>query len=222
MAASGGRWDSRAGGCLTHGVATEMEVAVTAFGPLLGLLEEVPDHRRAEGKVYRLPHVLLFSILAIVSGGNSYRSIATFIDTHRRRLNRAFGLRWRRAPAHTAIRYILQGLDGDAVEAAFRRHATLLQAACARPGGGSLAIDGKTLRGSFDGFRDRAAAQLLGVFATDTALVLAHSDIDEKSNEIPAAQALLAELGLAGRLVTLDALHCQSAHSKPPPRPDAT
>ena len=87
---------------------------MTAFAPLLGLLEDVPDHRRAEGKVYRLPHVLLFSILAIVSGGNSYRSIATFIDTHRRRLNRAFGLRWRRAPAHTAIRYILQGLDKPA------------------------------------------------------------------------------------------------------------
>jgi hypothetical protein len=195
---------------------------VTAFSPLLGLLEEVPDHRRAEGKVYRLPHVLLFSILAIVSGGNSYRSIATFIDTHRRRLNRAFGLRWQRAPAHTAIRYILQGLDRDAVETAFRRHASLLQTACAKPGNGSLAIDGKTLRGSFDGFHDRAAAQLLSVFATDTALVLAHSDIEEKSNEIPAAQALLAELGLASRLITLDALHCQSEHSKQPLRPDAT
>ncbi|MDO9712682.1 hypothetical protein, partial [Paracraurococcus lichenis] len=33
------------------------------------LLEEVPDHRRAEGKVYQLAYVLLFSILAIVSGG---------------------------------------------------------------------------------------------------------------------------------------------------------
>ena len=195
---------------------------MTAFSPLLGLLEEVPDHRGAEGKVYRLPHVLLFSILAIVSGGNSYRSIATFIDTHRRRLNRAFGLRWQRAPAHTAIRYILQGLDRDAVETAFRRHASLLQTACAKPGNGSLAIDGKTLRGSFDGFHDRAAAQLLSVFATDTALVLAHSDIEEKSNEIPAAQALLAELGLASRLITLDALHCQSEHSKQPLRPDAT
>jgi hypothetical protein len=42
-------------------------------------------------------------------------------------------------------------LDSDAVEAAFRRHASLLQAAHAKPGGGSLAIDGKTLRGSFDG-----------------------------------------------------------------------
>ena len=73
------------GRTLTLGAATEVEVAVTAFAPLLELLEAVPDPRRAEGKVYRLPHVLLFSILAIVSGGNSYRSVATFIDVHRRR-----------------------------------------------------------------------------------------------------------------------------------------
>ena len=195
---------------------------MTAFAPLLSVLETVPDPRRAEGKVYRLPHVLLFAILAVVSGGDSYRSVTTFIDTHRRHLNRAFGLRWRRAPAHTSIRNILQGLDGGAVEAAFRRHASLLQTACATPAGGSLAIDGKTLRGSFDRFRDRAAAHLLGVFATDTALVLAHSDIGEKSNEIPAAQALLAELGLAGHLVTLDALHCQRKPSRPPPMPGST
>jgi len=37
-----------------------VEVAVTAFSPLLDLLEEVPDRRRAEGKLYRLPHLLLF------------------------------------------------------------------------------------------------------------------------------------------------------------------
>ncbi len=222
MAAEAETRDSLVGGTLTHGTATKEEVAVTAFAPLLSLLETVPDPRRAEGKVYRLPHVLLFSILAIVSGGNSYRSVTTFIDTHRRHLNRAFGLRWRRAPAHTSIRNILQSLDSSAVEAAFRRHASLLQTACAKPGGGSLAIDGKTLRGSFDQFRDRAAAHLLGVFATDTALVLAHSEVDEKSNEIPAAQALLAELGLAGRLVTLDALHCQRKPSTSPPRPEPT
>src|SRR5215204_2275038 len=173
-------------------------------------------------KVYRLPHVLLFSILAIVSGGNSYRSVATFIDVHRQRLNRTFGLTWRPAPAHTSIRNILQGLDSGALEAVFRRHAGLLQTACAKPGAASLAIDGKTLRGSFDQFRDRAAAQVLGVFATDTALVLAHSNIDDKSNEIPAAQALLAQLGLAGHLVTLDALHCQRRHSKPAQMPRST
>ncbi len=183
---------------------------MAAFSPLLDMLADVPDPRRAEGKLYGLSHVLLFSILAIVSGCNSYRGIVTFIDVHRRRLNAACGLNWRRAPAHTAIRYILQGLDPVEVEAAFRRHAALLQAAHTTPGQGSIALDGKTLRGSFDRFHDRTAAQVLSAFATDTMLVLAHVDIAEKASEIPAAQALLADLGVArGAIVTLDALHCQ-------------
>jgi hypothetical protein len=193
---------------------------VTTFTPLLGLLAEVPDPRRGQGQKYKLPHVLLFSILAVVTGCNSYRGIVTFIDVHRRRLNAAFGLAWRRAPAHTAIRYILQGLDPTDVEAVFRQHASLLHAACAKPGQGSIALDGKTLRGSFDNFNDRAAAQVLSAFATDTSLVLAHVDIAEKSNEIPAAQALLAELGVQhGAIVTLDAIHCQKNTSRSPGRP---
>jgi hypothetical protein len=193
---------------------------VTAFAPLLGLLTEVPDPRRGQGQIYKLPHVLLFAILAIVTGCNSYRGIVTFIDVHRHRLNAMFGLKWRRAPAHTAVRYILKGLDPVELEAVFRRHAALLQAACATPGRGSIALDGKTLRGSFDNFRDRAAAQVLSAFATDTALLLAHVDIAEKSNEIPAAQTLLAELGVAaGAIVTLDALHCQKNTSRPPSKP---
>jgi hypothetical protein len=193
---------------------------VTAFAPLLGLLKEVPDPRRGQGQLYKLPHVLLFSILAIVTGCNSYRGIVTFIGVHRRRLNATFGLKWRRAPAHTAIRYILKGLDPAAIEPIFRRHAALLQAACATPGQGSIALDGKTLRGSFDNFHDRAAAQILSAFATDTALVLAHIDVAEKSNGIPAAQTLLAELGVRdGAIVTLDAMHCQKNISKLPPKP---
>jgi hypothetical protein len=193
---------------------------MTAFAPLLDLLTEVPDPRRGQGQMYKLPHVLLFSILSIVTGGNSYRGIVTFIDVHLRRLNEAFGLTWKRAPAHTAIRYILKGLDPADVETVFRRDAARLQTACATPGQASIALDGKTLRGSFDKFRDRAAAQVLSAFATDTSLVLAHVDIAEKSNEIPAAQALLAELGVPrGTIVTLDALHCQKNISRSQSRP---
>jgi hypothetical protein len=49
--------------------------------------------------------------------------IRTFIKTHRRRLNKAFAIGWKRAPAHTAIRYILQGLKPADVEKVFREHA---------------------------------------------------------------------------------------------------
>ncbi len=193
---------------------------MTAFEPLLELLADVPDPRRGQGQIYKLRYILLFSILAIVTGCNSYRGITTFIDVHRQKLNTTFGLKWRRAPAYTAVRYILKRLDPADVEAVFRRHAALLQAARSTPGTGTIALDGKTLRGSFDHFNDCAAVQVLSAFATDTSLVLAHVDIAEKSNEIPAAQTLLTELGVAdGTIVTLDALHCQKNTSRSPQKP---
>ena len=185
-----------------------------SFDQFLALLSEVPDPRRAEGKLYKLPYVLLFSILAVVTGGNSFRSIETFIKVHRRRLNAAFG-RWQRAPAHTAIRYILQGLDPQAVEQVFRRHAAGLCDAATDPARRSIALDGKALRRSFDNFNGRKAAQLLHAFDVEAGLVLAHVDIEEKSNEIPAAQQLLGELRVAHCVVTLDAMHCQKTSRLP-------
>jgi hypothetical protein len=59
-------------------MATVSEAAVTEFAQLPGLLTEVPDPRQAQGQIYNLPHVLLFSILAIVTAGNSYRGIVGF------------------------------------------------------------------------------------------------------------------------------------------------
>ncbi|MEO6779642.1 MAG: ISAs1 family transposase [Bradyrhizobium sp.] len=189
-----------------------------SFEHFLSCLAAIPDPRRAEGKLYQLPHVLLFSILAIVSGANSYRGIRTFIKIHRRKLNKAFKLSWKRPPAHTAIRYIIQGLSAADVEKVFREHADNLNFA-ADPGARVIAFDGKALKGSFDNFNDAKAKQVLSAFATDTALVLAHIEISEKSNEIPAVQKLLEELDVAGHIVTCDAMHCQKKPSRPPPSP---
>jgi len=183
----------------------------------VSLLATIPDPRRAEGKLYGLPYVLLFSIFAVVSGANSYRGIQTFVRVHLKGLNKAFKIKWKRAPAHTSIRYALQGLDGEDVEKAFREHAAGLNQAPRGEGARVIAFDGKVLKASFDNFKDAKAKQVLSAFAVDTGLVLAHIEIDEKSNEIPAMQKLLGELGLAGRIVTADAIHCQKKLSRPPP-----
>ena len=105
--------------------------------------------------------------------------------------DRAFKIRWNRPPAHTAIRYILQGLSPADVENVFRQHAADLNHAGSGPGTHVVAFDGKALKGSFDNFNDVKAKQVLSAFAANTALVLAHIEIDEKSNEIPAVQKLL-------------------------------
>jgi DDE_Tnp_1-associated len=196
------------------------------FTPFLILLSEIEDPRRAEGKLYRLPHVMLFAILAMVAGANSYRGIHSFIDVHLAQLRQFFGLKWRRAPAYTSIRVILQQLDMASVEQVFRRHAGILHEKSSQQAQRHIAIDGKALRHSFDHFHDRKAAHILSAFASDAALVLAHLDCDEKSNEIPAVQALLRELGLEQALLTVDAMHCQkniragSRGRRAPDRPD--
>lgn len=44
---------------------------------LLTCLATIPDRRRAEGKMYGQAGVILFSILAMLSGARSYRQIYT-------------------------------------------------------------------------------------------------------------------------------------------------
>jgi hypothetical protein len=177
------------------------------FAGLLAALQEIPDPRRRQGKRYPLAHLLLFAVLAVLAGATSYRRIRLFIGVHRERLNATFGARFRRAPAVNTLRALLHALDPADLEAAFRRHAEHLGGA-APSAQRVVALDGKTLRGSFDHLDDRAAAQVLSAFAGEDALILAHQEI-AGGDEVAAAQALVRQLGLRGVLFTADALHCQ-------------
>lgn len=178
-------------------------------GALLEILREIPDRRRAEGKRFDLATILLYAILAMVGGANSYRQMHEFIRIHRQRLNAAFGLQLRYAPSYTGLRGILQGVDPAALEAAFRAHAATIETQAKAGDPTAIAVDGKTLRGSFDAFCDRRAAHMLSALRHADQIVLAHVLVDDKSNEIPAAPELIEALGVTGCLFTLDAEHCQ-------------
>jgi len=179
------------------------------FSRLLAAMSEVPDPRRAAGKRYPLAPLLLFTVLALLSGATSYRHIICFLEQRRLVLNALFGCTLKRAPSLNTLRTVLQTLDRDALEDAFRQHARGLLPPAELSRMPVVALDGKTLKGSFDHLNDQKAAQALSAFASDAAILLAHTEIDVKSNEIPAAQQMIAELGLSGVLFTADALHCQ-------------
>src|SRR4051794_2076858 len=178
------------------------------FAGLLAALEGIPDPRRRQGRRYPLAPLLLFSVLAVLAGATSYRGILTFIGVHRERLNAVFGARFRRAPAVNTLRDLFLALEPAELEAAFREHARALADGAPAPGPRVIALDGKTLRRSFDHLNDGAAAHVLGALAGQAALILAHQETAE-GDEVAAARALVERLGLSGVLVTADALHCQ-------------
>ena len=147
------------------------------FAPLLAALAEIRDPRRPQGQRYCMSHLLLFSVLAVLAGATSYQKIITFIAVQRDRLNAAFGACIRRAPAVNTLRNLFLALGRDDLEAAFRRHARELNGTIRANGTRTIALDGKTLRGSFDHLNDQKAAHVLSAFASDAALILAHQEV---------------------------------------------
>ena len=176
---------------------------------LLDYLNEIPDKRRAQGKQYQLGHIILFSLLAIMCKSNGYTDVALFIDEHLERLEETFGIYWIKSPHKDTIRNVLLSLEEAEVEKALFEYNQKIAKLDQKGDLKILALDGKTLRNSFNNMKDKKSLHMLEIFATGSNLLIGHVETEEKSNEIPAVQKFISESGLEGCLFTMDALHCQ-------------
>ncbi|MFL5284488.1 MAG: ISAs1 family transposase [Rhodopila sp.] len=111
-------------------------------------------------------------------------------------------------PSHDTFRRVFMLIDPDAFEAGFTAWVSSLVAGFERE---VVAIDGKTLRRSFDHGREQLPLHLVSAWASGQGLVLGQRCVDGKSNEITAIPALLEQLALQNSIVTLDAMGCQRA-----------
>src|SRR6195952_4033504 len=177
--------------------------------PLVEILSCVTDVRREQAKRYSLANILLFCIFGFLCGAKSYKTLCSFIEERFALLGAAFPFRMKRAPAPSTLWRIIGLVDGGTLEAVFRRHAAMQHGALGGGPGEVVAHDGKSLKGSYDMAHDQKMSQLFRAVAVGTKIILGHVAIMVKSNEIPAMQTLVRELGLAGVLCTADAMHCQ-------------
>lgn len=89
---------------------------------LLAHFETVPDPRRAQGRRYPLKFLLLFAILAILSGGRSYRDVSRFMEKKRKKLNQFFGLHWKKPPSKSQLRNVFCAIEIRGMESTFRAY----------------------------------------------------------------------------------------------------
>jgi hypothetical protein len=176
---------------------------------LLNYLNQIVDKRKGQGKQYHLGYILFFSLLAVLSGADSYPKIAAFIDAKFWQFDEIFNMGWVKPPESSTIRKIFYKVDYEDLEYKFRKYFKEVAKLDKLADTGTLAADGKTLRGSFDHMKDQRATQILSIFATNVDLILGHSKIDAKTNEIPVLPELIKELGLGNKIFTMDAMHCQ-------------
>jgi hypothetical protein len=106
-------------------------------------------------------------------------------------------------PSHDTFRRVFMLIDPDAFETGFATWVGALTAGFERE---VVAIDGKTIRRSFDHGREQSPLHVVSAWASEQGLVLGQRCVDGKSNEITAVPELLDQLALQNSIVTLDAM----------------
>jgi predicted transposase YbfD/YdcC len=175
---------------------------------LLAYLVTITDPRARAGRRHRLAGILALAAAAVLAGARSVAAIAEWAADAPQPVRAALGTRrdpltgrWA-VPAETTIRRTLARLDAEALAAAIGQWLADRERPSQRRR--AVAVDGKTLRGAR---RDGRPAHLLAAMDHTTRAVLAQRQVDGAPGEVPAFQPLLADLDLAGVVVTADALH---------------
>lgn len=165
----------------------------------------VPDPRVERSQLHPLASVLVLSLCAVICGANSFVSIEYFGQAREAWLRTFLDLP-NGIPSHDTLGRIFAMLDPKALEKAFREWAAAIATLTK---GEVVAIDGKTLRRSFQKAGSSAFVHMVSAWAAGNQMVLGQVKTEEKSNEITAIPRLLELLQLSGCLVTIDAMGCQ-------------
>ena len=180
-------------------VANSMSVAIKNH------FSELTDPRRRK-VLYPLINVVTIALCAVVCGADDFVAIAKWGRTKREWLAKFLDLSGG-IPSHDRFNAIFAAIQPAEFEKCLLSWITALHEIS---DGQIVAIDGKTLRRSFDAASSKAAIHMVSAWATTSLISLGQVVVDDKSNEITAIPKLLQMLELSGCLVTIDAMGCQT------------
>lgn len=173
------------------------------FG-FLDYFDDLEDPRVDRTKVYPLNEILFIVICAIICGAESWRDFVDFGETKFDYLKKFFPFK-NGIPSKNTFARVMSAINPIQFKECFLEWVKQIQIDFQDV----IAIDGKSIRGSYDHAKNQSAVHLISAFATSLKLILAQEKVSEKSNEITAIPKLLEILEIKGAIVTIDAVGCQ-------------
>jgi len=170
---------------------------------------ELTDPRRRE-VTYPLINIVVIAVCAVICGADDFVAIASFGRKKRDWLSQFLDLS-AGIPSHDRFNAVFAALKPAEFEKCLLNWIAALHEIT---DGQIVAIDGKTLRRSFDAASSKSAIHMVSAWATANHISLGQVEVDEKSNEITAIPKLLELLEISGSLVTIDAMGCQTEIAK--------
>jgi predicted transposase YbfD/YdcC len=172
---------------------------------LAPFFENLTDPRLERTQRHALLDIIILAVCATLGNANGWADIERF-GKAKRAFFRTFLELPNGIPSHDTFGRVFARLDPAALMAGIQQWLDALGRAVA---GEVVAIDGKTLRGSFDTATGQNPLHLVSAWACEARLTLGQVAVEAKSNEITAIPLLLELLDLKDCVVTIDAMGCQ-------------
>jgi predicted transposase YbfD/YdcC len=163
------------------------------------------DPRRSK-VIHPLINIVTIALCATIAGADDFVAMADWARRHKDWLGRFLDLS-NGIPSHDRLNMVFRRLKPAEFE---RCLVGWLDALHGTGGGRLLAIDGKAARRSFDHATAKGALHMVSAWAVSRRMSLAQVAVDSKSNEITAIPEVLRLAELAGAVVTIDAMGCQT------------
>jgi predicted transposase YbfD/YdcC len=173
-------------------------------------LSEIDDPRIERSKRHKLIDILTIAILGVICGADSWVAMENFGQAKFKWLKRILELP-NGIPSHDTFARVFARLNPQQLQQSFLEWVRSL---VHLSGGQVIAIDGKTLRQSYDSADGKGAIHMVSAWASHNRLVLGQCKVDDKSNEITAIPQLLKVLEVSGCIITIDAMGCQKQIAK--------
>jgi predicted transposase YbfD/YdcC len=177
--------------------------------PCAQLLEHfasVIDPRIERTKEHLLIDIIALTICAVICGADGWVEVETYGNAKLEWLSQFLTLP-NGIPSHDTLGRVFSRLDPSQLQDSFL---SWVKAVNQLTQGQVIAIDGKTLRHSYEDREGKAAIHMVSAWATANRLVLGQRKVDDKSNEITAIPELLKVLSIEGCIITIDAMGCQT------------
>ena len=176
-----------------------MRTAIRIFGRL-------QDMRQAAKVQHNLLEIVMITIIGVMCGCTDWEEVAEF-GRARLEVLRGYMTLINGIPSHDTFRRVMGAIQPESLERCYWAWVkTILPNVKIEED--IVSLDGKSVRGS--GKPGLKPIHLVSAWSSRAGITLAQVKAEEKSNEITAIPDLLDMLNIAGSIVTIDAIGCQT------------